>query len=237
MVKFWILAPLLLVALPRWAVAQDRFPVSELFFDGIYATRAGDAAAYCLLGGNACIFPGFHSAWSGDPVIRRWLRKHPKAFARPVSTRTWRIAESSDRMSAYLWIEDGHDSLNVALVREGRYPAGSMGDMVDADNALLELEQDPRLSQARELAAKERAERPEDERPHRLVSEEHYVQMIRRLDDAEAQAQHSKKGIWADSGLKGRSPPSVQGRCLRRRTVSGEALKRPICDSAVGHPE
>jgi len=58
------------------------------------------------------------------------------------------------RHRVYLWIEDEAESLNVVLVRQGRYPAPMMADMVENDREMLETVHDEGL-------AKELAERPE----------------------------------------------------------------------------
>jgi hypothetical protein len=202
------IAVLLLLTAPGWATAQDRFPVSELSIDGIYGTRGGDPTAYCLLGGNACILPGVHDAWTDDPILRSWLAQHPKAMAFPVSTRTWPIAEDTTRLHAYLWIEDGRESLNVELVREGRYPADLMEDMVEDDRRLAELIHGLPTRQSEGPPMNEPLDIPDKDRPRRLVSDDAYAAMMNRISEAGAQAQRSKKGMWSDAGLKGRSPPT-----------------------------
>ncbi len=199
---------LVLLIAPSWANAQRPFPISELSIDGIYATRAGDPAVYCLLGVNACLLAEVHNAWTDDPLLRTWLANHPGATAVPISQRSWLLGRNMPPAPrVYVWIEDHHDSVNVALVREGRYPASLMTDMVEADQQLAELERDPRLGQFRDESEKERAETPEENRPRRLVSDAVYAKMMRRVEQAELEARKSKKGMWSDSGLKGRSPP------------------------------
>jgi hypothetical protein len=51
----------------------------------------------------------------------------------------------------YLWIQDSDDSLSVALVREGRYPAGIMQDMLEADRQQADLFKDPKFAASRAL--------------------------------------------------------------------------------------
>jgi hypothetical protein len=199
---------LVLLIAPSWANAQRPFRISELSVDGIYATRAGDPAVYCLLGVNACLVAEVRNAWTDDPLIRTWLANHPGATAVPVSQRNWLVGRNMPPAPrVYIWIEDHHDSVNVALVREGRYPASLMADMVEADRQLGELERDPRLAQFRDQSEKERAETPEENRPHRLVSDAVYAQMMKRVERAELEARKGRKGMWSDAGLKGRSPP------------------------------
>jgi hypothetical protein len=200
-------APLLLI-LPALASAQQSFPASDLHVDGIYATRAGNPTLYCLLGGNACIFRMPPDAWNKDPFIGNWLTAHPRATAQAISSRNLAFLNGKDtNRGVYLWIQDGDDSLNVALVREGRYPAGNMQDQLEADRQQAELLKDPRLADASALLEQERAKIPEDQRPHRLVTDIVYSQKMREIYLAEAEAQRQQKGFWSGPGIKGRSPP------------------------------
>jgi hypothetical protein len=118
----------------------------------------------------------------------------------------------------YLWIEDSGVSLNVALVREGHYVAAAMKDMVEADREMAGMDQNPAL-------AKERAETPEENRPHRLVSDTDYAQKMQRISLAEVDAKKEKKGMWSDAGMKGRSPPR-DSYLVRRFEEHGEWFER-----------
>ena len=199
-------APLLLI-LPALASAQQPFPASDLHVDGIYATRANDPTLYCLLGGNTCIIQTPPNPWNQDPFIGNWLSTHPQATALPISSRNWALPNEHMHRRVYLWIEDGADSLNVALVREGRYPAGMMQDMLEADRRQADLFKDPKFASSRAFMEQERAKMPEEQRPHRLVTDIVYLQKMREIFLAEAEAQRQQKGFWSDAGIKGRSPP------------------------------
>ncbi len=196
---------LLLLILPGLAPAQQSFSASDLHVDGIYATRAGDPTLYCLLGGNACIIRMPPNPWNKDPFIGNWLTAHPQATALPISSRNWAFREGN--RGVYLWIQDADDSLNVALVREGRYPAGIMQDQLEADRQQADVFKDPKLADSRAWVEQERAKIPEDQRPHRLVTDTDYSQKMRELSLAEAEAQRQQKGFWSGAGIKGRSPP------------------------------
>jgi hypothetical protein len=187
--------PLLLI-LPGFSGAQQSFPASDLHVDGIYATRAGDPTLYCVLGGNACIFRIPPDAWNQDPLIGNWFTAHPQATAVPISSRKWGFPNDKDtNRSVYLWIQDGDGSLNVALVREGRYPAGIMQDQLEADRQQAELFKDPKLADARALLEQERAKTPEDQKPHRLVTDTVYSQKMRELSLAEERRSDNRKGF------------------------------------------
>jgi hypothetical protein len=205
-------APLLLI-FPVLASAQQSFPASDLHVDGIYATRAGDATLYCLLGGNACIFRMPPDPWNTDPFIGNWLSAHPRATAVAISSRNLAFQKGKDtNRSVYLWIQDGDDSLNVALVREGRYPAGNMQDQLEADRQQADLFKDAKFADSRALLEQERAKIPEDQRPHRLVTDIVYSQKMSEVSVAEAEAQQQRKGFWSGAGIKGRSPPGERVR-------------------------
>jgi hypothetical protein len=191
---------LLLAISPGLAFAEGSFPVSELTVDGIYATKSGDPTLYCLLGANTCITKLPKGAINQDALIDSWLAAHPTATAVPISSHNFTFGKSgAAQPRVYLWIEDGADSLNVALVREGRYPAAAMVDMVDADRELAEMNN--------EELKKDRTETPEENRPHRLVPDADYAEKMQRVSIAGVEAKRDMKGMWADAGLKGRTPP------------------------------
>ena len=201
------IAPLLLI-LPGLSFAQQSFPASDLHIDGIYATCAGDPTLYCLVGGNACIFRAPPNAWNQDPLIGAWFTAHPQATALPISSRIWALQSGKEtNRGVYLWIQDGDDSLNVALVREGRYPAAMMQDMLDVDRQQADVFKDPKFASSRAFMEQERAKLPEEQRPHRLVTDSVYSQKMHELSLAEAEAQRLEKGFWSGAGIKGRSPP------------------------------
>src|SRR6478672_5965944 len=74
--------------------AQGRFPVHELTVRGVYATKHGDSAVYCLLGGGTCLAP--EDAGTADEFVARWLRSHPRAVVLPISVETRLLLPSKD---------------------------------------------------------------------------------------------------------------------------------------------
>src|SRR3984957_6407019 len=117
-------------------------PVSEMTGIGIYLSKAGDTTVYCVLGGDACLVP--KDAGAADHFIAQWLRSHPGASVTPVSSATQTMPTSTKPGSpaklreVYIWITDGDDVLNVALVREGYYPGKTMIDMVESERQQAE---------------------------------------------------------------------------------------------------
>jgi hypothetical protein len=185
--------------------AEAPFPVRELTVDGIYATRAGDATQYCLLGADACLLKPLHNPWTQDSAIDSWFSVHPNARATPISeqrrTTQFQISPAASRV--YLWIEEGADSLNVSLIREGRYAATGMIDMVEAAQRTL----DGMDADLRQQLEQERAQVPAEDRPHRLIADSDYAAKMQLVMQAEQDAKRYKKGLWSDAGLKERSPP------------------------------
>jgi hypothetical protein len=201
-------ALLLLMVVPGLALAQQSFPVSDLAVDGIYASKVGEPDGFCLLGANFCLLRVPNNAWNHDALIDSWLAAHPKAVATRVSSHAMLLGGNRPaERQVYVWIEDGTESLNVELARQGRYVAAAMVDMVEADRQQVEMNSDPRFAQLPEELENERAGIPEENRPHRLVSEADYAEKMQRIARAESAAKQEKKGMWSDSGLKGRSPP------------------------------
>ena len=197
--------PLLLLLIAATAYsAEDPFPVGDLTVDGIYATRTGDPTLYCLLGANTCRFKLPHNPWTTDPQIDSWLTIHPDAHVIPVSEQRQSIFPKGPQVHlVYIWIEDGPDSLNVSLIREGRYAATAMIDMVEAAQRSLD-EMDADL---RQRLDEERAQVPVENRPHRLITDPDYAAKMQLVMQVEQDAKRNKKGLWSDPGLKGRSPP------------------------------
>jgi hypothetical protein len=185
--------------------AEGSFSVRELTIDGIYATRAGDTARYCLLGANTCLLKLPHNSWTADSWIDRWLTAHPNARVTPISEQNGAVFPQAPEATqvVYIWIEDGTDSLNVSLIREGRYAATAMIDMVEsAQRTLGGTDADPR-----QQPEQERAQVPAENRPHRLITDSDYAAKMQLVEQAERDARRDKNGLWSDAGLKGRSPP------------------------------
>jgi len=199
------LLPLILLIAANAHSAQAPFPVRELTVDGIYATRSGDPAEYCLLGTRACLFRLPHNPWTEDSLIDSWRTAHPNAQATPISEEgTTLLRHGRPVRQVYVWIEDGPDSLNVALIREGRYAAAAMTDMVEvAQRTLNEADAD-----TRQRLEQERAQVPAEDQPHRLITDTDYAAKMQLVMQAEQDAKRDKKGLWSDEGLKGRSPPN-----------------------------
>lgn len=193
---------LLLIAASAYS-AEDPFPVRDLTVDGIYATRTGDAAQYCLLGADTCRWKLPHNPWTQDPIIDTWLAAHPNARATPISEQKDSVFPKTPAVHrVYIWIDDGTDSLNVALIRQGRYAAVAMIDMVEAELRTLDIMD----ADVRQLE-QERGRIPEENRPHRLITNSDYAAKKQLLMQAEQDAKRDKNGLWSDAGLKGRSPP------------------------------
>jgi hypothetical protein len=194
-VRFAKILPLLMICSTFACNAEEFRTAKEFTFQVIFATREGDARQYILLGGG-----WLRTIQAGNPgdFILKWLAKHPAATVKPMSHRFWTNTISKRTSEdVYIWVADGSDSLNVDLIRAGMYPGGVMADMVDNLTGLNELLTDPKLADTKALIEKERAEAPQD-RSERLVADDEYKELMRRVEIAERRARREKLGIWSD---------------------------------------
>jgi len=174
---------LLLIATNGYA-AQEPFPLGELSVEGIYATRVGDPSGYCLLGANVCLSKLPHNPWTQDSWINDWLTAHPNARVVPMSEQgTALLRHAAAARHVYVWIEDGSDSLNVSLIREGRYAATAMIDMEEAAQRSVDVSD----ADTRQQLEWERAQVPEENRPHRLITNSDYA------DNAASSARRTRR--------------------------------------------
>jgi hypothetical protein len=194
---------MILVSCRSLAQTSPSIAMSDLHVDGIYATRTGDPTLYCLLGGDACIDRLPANAWNRDALIEPWLAAHPDAKAVPLSYRRWQMGLGSPAPREYLWVEDRGQSLNVTLVREGRYAASAMTDMLEAQQRMLASFP----AAARGVVEEQLTHIPEEDRARRLVADADYLAKRRLLSDAERDAKSHQRGIWSEEGFPGRSPP------------------------------
>ncbi len=168
MVARW--APLILLLLTGAAHAQETFPVSQLRFNAIFASRPHGNAVYCLLGNGF-----FRTPQSGeeDSIIKAFLAAHTNAQVVPV---TVTVPAPPPRTMIYAWVEDGEANLNVTLVREGAFPGPVMRDAIDAGLAAVVKD-----------------------KPYRLIADDRYRAFIERVKAAEDAARREHKGVWSEA--------------------------------------
>ena len=160
------------------------------FKDG-FGSRKGDPRIYVLTG--CCWIRGIRF---GDPdrFVTNWIAHHPQATATPVSKMTL----MSDEL-VFVLVKDGDASLNVDLIRAGIYPGGAMADMVDNDDHLTDVMKKPELAFATKEFEKGRAETPQEHRPKRFISNDHYQRFSQQVIEAEKEARAEKRGVWSDA--------------------------------------
>ena len=189
-------------------LSRESFPAQDLYVSGIAAHRRSDPDLYCLAGGDACAlgFPMLLGAGNDIDFAAKWIAAHPRATAIPISVESKKVFTARPPVhSTYIWIEDGKDSVNVSMVREGIYRAQAMIDMVDANRDFMKTFDDPRLESGRAQILKERAE---EQAPQRLISDDEYADRMKRLAAAEQDAKADKKGLWSDAEMKRWNPPT-----------------------------
>ncbi len=163
------------------------------------AHRLDDPDTYCLLGDESCIFSLLLPTASGEEsrFVRGWLDAHPRATAIPISGKYYqRDVRGPKFHTTYIWIEDGKDSLNIELVRNGFYKAEVLEDMVDHYRRLGTL-QGSGLAEADAWGP-----------ARRLISASEYAERMVRAKAAELEAQRDKVGLWSDAEMKRWNPPT-----------------------------
>jgi hypothetical protein len=180
--------------------SRESFSVRDLYVHGVNAHRLGDGDVYCLIGGDFCLTtlgPIVHEDQVG--FISDWLAQHPGAIATPISNESFKVMRDQPPLhGTYIWIEDGKESLNLALVRNGFYSAHSLADMVEARQQLEDSMKAPSLADARAIMAKERAE---EAAPRRLITDQDYKSKMLQANTAEQDAARAQVGIWSPSEI------------------------------------
>jgi len=178
--------------------SRESFSVRELYVHGVNAHRLGDGDVYCLIGGDFCLTtlgPIVHEDQVG--FISDWLAQHPGAIATAISNESFKVMRDQPPIhGTYIWIEDGKESLNLALVRNGFYSAHSLTDMVEARQQFEDSMKAPSLADARAIMAKERAE---EAAPRRLITDQDYKSKMLQANTAEQDAARAQVGIWSPS--------------------------------------
>lgn len=153
------------------------FDASPLVFKNIFGSRPGFHTSYSIVGTGMFRAP---RADELDAFVASWMKRHPRAVVTVVDQS--RLGSKLGEMD-YIWINDGADSLNVDLVRQGLVPGGMMADGVDYLSAIKRV-------------ARQDMSGPDD--PKRLVSDESYLAFMKRIVAAEVAARADKVGLWSD---------------------------------------
>jgi endonuclease YncB( thermonuclease family) len=187
--------------------SRESFSIRDLYVHGVNAHRRGDSDIYCLIGGDFCLTmlgPMTHE--KQVTFISNWLSLHPTAIAIPISTESRKVMRDLPPVhGTYIWIEDGMESLNLALVREGYYGARALIDMVDARQQFDNSMNTPAMSATKAILAKEQAE---EDAPQRLVTNQDYKSKMDQANAAEQDATKAQVGIWSPSEIVHWKPPS-----------------------------
>ncbi len=177
---------------------QDSFPAGELKFDPniCAATRPGKSKVTYLL-----LWAGWIRALTTGTCpafTEKWLKGHPDALVTPISQEGLTVRGAPSAPTVYIWIEDGRESLNVALIQNGIFPGYVMMDMVETAQVVMDSLNTPGLAASRKQIERERAETPPADRPKRLVTDPDYAERRKKVIAAENEARERKKGIWSD---------------------------------------
>jgi hypothetical protein len=105
----------------------------------------------------------------------------------------------------YIWIEDGKESLNLALVRNGYYGAHALIDMVETRQQFDDSMKAPAMSAARTIMAQERAD---ELAPQRLITDQDYKSKMEQANAAEQDASKAQVGLWSPDEIVHWKAPS-----------------------------
>jgi hypothetical protein len=154
---------------PANSDSQDSFPASEFQLKHHLAgSRTGDRRVYDLAC-KRCMWAGLTSG-AEFKYVTEWLKAHPKAIVVPKFVATVTLGSRSVEW-VHVWIEDGNQSVNVSMVRDGIIPKSAMIE--------------------KNLG-------PDAPAGQRLVSDATYEALIIKLTLAEIAARKEKLGIWSD---------------------------------------
>jgi hypothetical protein len=169
---------------------QTEFSIKDFEFKSIFATKKVDSLSkivhfsqvenmYCLLGQGFFKAPSSDNA---DELLNKWLTDHPNAKLIPIS-----ILKSQPKMT-YCWVISDTENLNLFLVKNGCYPAGTM----------------QRPKKWKEMSKKEKKVFRGIGKPkvQVLVDDKIYESFIEELKLAELYAKENKLGIWNEKKNK-----------------------------------
>jgi hypothetical protein len=168
---FLMLLPIALYVFlaPVQAAAAQPFPASEFHLKHkLLGYRVGDARVY-ELACKRCMWAGLTNGTEFE-YVSSWLAHHPHARVVPVSITTETLGSSRVEW-VFAWIEDGDQSVNVSMIREGVLPKSAMIEIAANDSVPA----------------------------RRLISGSDYAARVKALTAAELLARKAKVGIWADA--------------------------------------
>lgn len=131
---------------------------------------------YCLMGSGSIIAP---TSSNINTLISTWLAKHPHAIDVRIATYGPIMVDQPNSIQTYVWVAEGQATLNEYLVRQGACPGGTM--------------QIPDFSG---LAPKSGKAGGAPFHFKTYVSPQELSRFLKRIEQAEAQAQKEKLGIW-----------------------------------------
>jgi hypothetical protein len=108
-------------------------------------------------------------------------------------------------LCTYICIQDGTESLELALVRNEFYLAHVLTDMVEARQQFDDSMSAPAMSETRAMVAQERTE---EVAPQRLITDQDYKSKMEQATGAEQAAASAQVGIWSPDEIVHWKPPS-----------------------------
>lgn len=131
------------------------------------------------------------------PFTDGWLKDHPNALARPISELRVTLRGVTSTV-VYIWIEDGKESLNLALIAQGIFLGRVMAETLETVQAMKECLDPHGPAATPEQIERLLAETLPEERPKLLVTDADFAERIKKVVAAEKEARQQKRGIWSD---------------------------------------
>jgi hypothetical protein len=115
--KIILTAILILFGLNSLLLSAEPISASSVKWTGVFGgSEAAPRSAFCLMARGFFQMP---TSPEMPGLIETWIRAHPKAVVITVATSGPITDKDPDSKLSFVWIVDGEENLNLALVRDG----------------------------------------------------------------------------------------------------------------------
>lgn len=159
---------------------ETSIPIDQLNFNGLYASHiSGDeTTSYWICGFNSINGPRENYIH----LIESWLKKHPNAVFKPVSSALVAERGKKNSMMIYGWVIDGNKNMNIFLAENGGLKASALTKFITFKD--IDDESKMKYSWLTEEDMKF------------FISEIEYSDYLKKLHRAEKKAKRKKLGVW-----------------------------------------
>ena len=159
---------------------NNELKLEDFKFESIFGYQNSDSSnIFCILGQGFFRAPRSENS---DSIIHDWLVKHNNAKIIPVSGIGSTMIDEPNSKMTYCWIVDKNDTLNIYLIKQGCFPAGTM-KRPETWNEMKKWEKDLYKD----------TEKPDVKV---FISKSDYRSFIDKIIEAEKYAEQNKLGIY-----------------------------------------